>query len=289
VTSPFLDRPNSIAPVSVVILGTDAVLAARPATPLQLAHACHRAGYAHVLPASWGDELVAGSVVRRLGTFGPGPAVQCSCPNVAHRLLQGGDGLREWFIPVAPPPVALARWIRAKTHDQEVRITYIGLCAGAADPCIDIRISPTTFLDLLAERGIIPDNEPVSFDSVIPPDRRRYWSLPGGMPTVEALRPTGDERTLVDLYVEQDLAVHLADRLLGEECVLVDAAACLGCTCAGAIAGVAASDARAGVASLEPPRASSPVIEELEALELDLPLPAAARWAADIVAALNRR
>ena len=280
---------NSNAPVSVVILGTDAVLAARPATPLQLAHACHRAGYGTVLPASWGDELVAATVVRRLGSFGPGPAVQCSCPNVAHRLLQGGDGLRDWFIPVAPPPVALARWVRARSGNQDVRITYVGLCAGAADPCIDIRISPATFLALLAERGIVPDHEPVSFDSVIPPDRRRFHSHPGGTPTVDALRPVGDGRSLVDLYVEDELAIHLADRLLGEECVLVDAAACLGCACAGAIAGVAACDARGGVASLEPPRATSPVIEHMDSLDLELPLPAAARWAADIVIALNRR
>ena len=41
---------------SVLILGTDAVLAAGPATPVQLVHACRAAGYDAVIPASWGDE-----------------------------------------------------------------------------------------------------------------------------------------------------------------------------------------------------------------------------------------
>jgi hypothetical protein len=55
---------------SLVILGTDAVLAAAPATPVQLAHACLAAGYGAAVPASWGDELQlsAGSGAAR-GTW----------------------------------------------------------------------------------------------------------------------------------------------------------------------------------------------------------------------------
>jgi hypothetical protein len=256
---------------------------------VQLAHACHRAGYDTVLPASWGDELVAGFVARRLGTMGSAPAVQCSCPLVARRLLEGSDGLREWMITVTPPPVALARYLRARAAARPMRITYVGVCAGAADACIDIRISPTVFLELLAERGITPDLEPVSFDSVIPPDRRRYLSHPGGVPTSEMLAGLPAARALVDLYEDAELPTALADHLLGEGCVLLDAAACLGCACAGAAHGVEPCDARTGVAALEPPRATAPVIEDLESLDLDLPMPAAARWAADIVASLNRR
>jgi hypothetical protein len=289
VTAPSSTNTRTHAPLSVVILGTDALLAAQPATAVQLAHACHRAGYETVLPASWGDELVADFVARRLRTFGSVPAVQCSCPLVANRLLQGSDGLRDWMISVAPPPVALARYVRARATSRPPRITYVGACAGASDRCIDIRISPTAFLELLAERGIVPDQEPVSFDSVIPPDRRRFHSHPGGAPTTDALARHPGARVLVDLYEDGELASALADHLLGSECVLVDASSCLGCPCAGAVAGVAPCDAREIVIALEPPRATTPVIEELEDLELDLPMPAAARWAADIVESLNRR
>ena len=44
---------------SIVVLGADTVLAALPATPVQLAHACRALGYDMAFPASWGDEIVA--------------------------------------------------------------------------------------------------------------------------------------------------------------------------------------------------------------------------------------
>ena len=49
--------------VPIVILGTDAVLAALPATAVQLAHACIEAGFINVIPASWGDELIAAALL----------------------------------------------------------------------------------------------------------------------------------------------------------------------------------------------------------------------------------
>ena len=87
-------QPTVPHTVPIVNLGTDAVLAASPATPVQFAHACLRAGFANVVPASWGDELIAAAVLRRLPNFGSGPVIQCSCPIVAHRLLTVGGDLR---------------------------------------------------------------------------------------------------------------------------------------------------------------------------------------------------
>ena len=52
--APESATPNNARIPSIVILGTDAILAALPATPIQLAHACLRIGYQHVVPASWG-------------------------------------------------------------------------------------------------------------------------------------------------------------------------------------------------------------------------------------------
>src|SRR5678815_4167537 len=94
--------------VPIVILGADALLAAAPATPVQLAHACLRAGFANAIPASWGDELIAAAVLRRLPRFGNGPAIQCSCPIVAHRLLTASGDLRPVLLPLVAPPVAVA-------------------------------------------------------------------------------------------------------------------------------------------------------------------------------------
>src|SRR5436305_5928249 len=125
--------PSAPRTVPVVILGTDAVLAALPATTVQLVHACMQAGFASVIPASWGDELVASATLRRLPEFGSGPVIQCSCPIVAHRLLSVSSDLRPVLLPLVPPPVALARYIRARTLPNVSRVTYVGNCPGAID------------------------------------------------------------------------------------------------------------------------------------------------------------
>src|SRR5215212_5327177 len=113
---------------SVVVLGADAILAALPASPVQLAHACLLAGYQSVVPASWGDELIAAATLRTLEHHGHAPAVQCSCPFVAHRLLASGTDLRPFLVSLLSPPVALARYLRAAHAPSKLRITYVGRC-----------------------------------------------------------------------------------------------------------------------------------------------------------------
>src|SRR5690242_7861337 len=152
--------------VPIVVLGTDAVLAAQPASPVQLAHACLRAGFSNVLPASWGDELIASAVLRRLPQFGNGPAIQCSCPIVAHRLLTVGGDLRAALLALVPPPVAIARYVRTLSQPTRTRITYVGRCPGAIDDSIDIRMTPDALLAMLAERQISLDEQPRVFESV---------------------------------------------------------------------------------------------------------------------------
>src|SRR5262249_59882325 len=134
-------EPAGSPAVPIVILGTDAVLAASAATPVQLAQACLRAGFANVVPASWGDELVAAAVLSRLPHFGSGPVIQCSCPIVAHRLLTVGGDLRPVLLPLVAPPVAVARYVRALALPTRTRITYVGSCPGEVDDSIDIRVN----------------------------------------------------------------------------------------------------------------------------------------------------
>jgi Iron only hydrogenase large subunit, C-terminal domain len=269
--------------VPIVILGTDALLAAAPATPVQLAHACLRAGFGNVVPASWGDELIAAAVLRHLPRFGNGPAIQCSCPIVAHRLLTTGGDLRPVMLALVSPPVALARYVRALSHPTRTRITYVGGCPGASDESIDIRMTPEALIAMLAERDIALEEQPRVFESIIPPDRRRYRSQPGGVPTAERLWTDAGARALVAIEGD-DIVGEIAQQLLAGANVLVDASARLGCLCSGAVPGAPTNQARELVVALEPPRANAPVVDEQAAIDLDLPLPAASRTPIDVAA-----
>ena len=277
---------NSSRIPSIVILGADALLAALPATPIQLAHACALIGYQSVVPASWGDELIAAASLRALRHHGQLPAIQCSCPYVAHRLLAAGTDLRPFFVSLVAPPVILARYLRAMQPPRKLRITYVGRCPGAADESIDARLTPEELLATFTDRRIVLEQQPDVFDSVLPPDRRRYRSLPGGLPTSEMLWSNDNNghgaRSLVELYGDE-LPVELAQHLLAGKPVLIDVATKLGCVCAGAAADIDPVHARARVVELEPPRASHPVLDESVRTESSLSLPASPRSAIDIV------
>ena len=287
----FVAPESALSPTlrvpSIAVLGADALLAALPATPVQLAHACMLAGYQSVVPASWGDELIAAAALRALPKFGELPAIQCSCPFVAHRLLAAGTDLRPFLVSLVAPPVAVARYLRAAHAPAKLRITFVGRCPGAAEESIDARLTPEELLAMLADRGIALDEQPRVFDSVLPPDRRRYRSQPGGLPTSDMLlaasgTSNGAARTLVELRGDE-LPLELAQYLLGGKPVLIDVAGKLGCLCSGAAPGGSAATGRAGVTAIEPPRASRPVIDERVPVELELPLPASPRNAIDVV------
>jgi hypothetical protein len=283
VEAPTPTRQTVPQTVPIVVLGTDALLAAVPATPVQLAHACLRAGFASVVPASWGDELLAAAVLRRLPSFGHGPVIQCSCPIVAHRLLSVGGDLRPVMLALVPPPVAVARYVRTLSQPTRTRITYVGGCPGAVDESIDIRMTPDAMIAMLAERDIRLEDQPRIFESVIPPDRRRFRSQPGGVPTADVLWTEAGSRTLVDIDGE-DFAAEIAQHLLTGKNILVDASARLGCVCCGAAPGCPAKQARQKIIALEPPRATIPIVDERAPIELDLNVPAAPRTPIDVMA-----
>ncbi len=269
--------------VPIVILGADALLAAAPATPVQLAHACLRAGFGNVVPASWGDELIAAAVLKRLPRFGERPAIQCSCPIVAHRLLTTGGDLRPVLLPLVSPPVALARYLRALSHPTRMRVTYVGGCPGAVDESIDIRMTPDALMNMLAERQIMLDEQPRVFESIIPPDRRRFRSQPGGAPTAEHLWAETGSRSLAEVESD-DFVAEIAQLLLIGANVLIDVAPRLGCVCSGAVSGVLPGEARVTIEAAEPPRSTTPVIDEDPLIELDLPVPATPRTPVDVSA-----
>lgn len=285
--APDSTTTNSMRMPSIVILGADALVAALPATPIQIAHACALVGYQLVVPASWGDELIAAATMRALRDRAQLPAIQCSCPFVAHRLLAVGTDLRPFLVSLVAPPVALARYLRAAHSGSKLRITYVGRCPGAADEAIDARLTPEELLAIFADHQIDVDSQPDVFDSVLPPDRRRFRSQPGGLPTPDMLWSSGGNgmtpRMLVELYGDA-FPVELAQHLLAGKPILIDVASKLGCVCSGAAADVDPRESRIRVTALEPPRASGPVIDETVVVDATLPLPASLRSALDVVA-----
>jgi hypothetical protein len=263
-------------PTSFVIVGADGYLTARPATPVQVAHACRAAGYAAAIPATWGDELIAEACAERLATRTLPSAIFCSCRRVRDRLLGPGPDLVPFLMSFVAPPVATARYLRRLYGDAPLDITYVGGCPSAGDDAaIDRQIRPEDFFASLIARGIVPAQEPLVFNSFFAPDRRRCHSLPGGLPIDRILQgPDGSEqgttedtaalpivpRSVVEIR-EVEYAAELAQYLIMAAPVLLDLAPRLGCVCSGALPGIPVTHARAAVMSLEPPRSPTPVVE----------------------------
>ena len=256
---------------SIAILGADTMLAALPATPVQLAHACLQVGYELAVPASWGDELIAAECLRLLPERGSRPAIMCACPHTRNELLAVGPDLAPMLVPLVSPPVATARYLHALYGRERLHLTYVGACPAGADAALDAHCTPAEFLAWLATEGIIPTDQPTVFDSVLPPDRRRFFSIAGGVPSAEQLWSAGSGRALVEVNGD-DYLIDLAQHLLSHECALIDLAPRLGCACSGASSGIPARSARAAVAVIDPPRASSAVVDMTVAVALIDPI-----------------
>jgi hypothetical protein len=266
------------SPRSIAILGADALLVALPSTPTQLVNACFADGYDEVFPATWGDELVAAGCLEQLESR-TGPAIFCACPLVSEQL-RGAADLRRFIIPLISPPVAVARYLRASRPGQVLRITYVGDCPGAYDDSIDVRLSPHELLSALSKRGIITAMQRPDIGDDVAHDRRRFYSLPGGVPAPQWLAAQWPKRELADVHAGDALA-GLANQTLSRGNTLIDFAPHLGCACAGAIGGADAEKARKAVTALEPPRASSEIVDASVHIEVSL-APAGEHHDADV-------
>jgi hypothetical protein len=263
--SEFRKSPESLA---VLVVGTDTLMEVLPARPIQLAHACGALGFDLVIPLSWGDELVAEAALRALETRPPAPAILCSCPLVRQRLLQAGGDLATALVAVAASPVAVARHLRSTLGKRLGSLSFVGKCPGAAPPDYDVSYEPAELLGMFRDRGIHIQHQPDVFLDRVPPDRRRFVSLPGGCPTPEALWQRCNERTLVEIE-SQDLALDVAQHLMSPQSTLVDVATSVGCFCSGVTTSATDIAVRVAVASIEPPRSSTPVISDAIVADLD--------------------
>jgi len=264
--SEFRQSPETLA---VLVVGTDTLIEALPARPIQLAHACGELGFDIVIPLSWGDELVAEAALRDLEGVPPTQAVLCSCPLVRRRLLQAGADLAEAMVSLVSPPVAVARQLRASLGKRVGSLTYVGRCPGATTPEFDVTYDPVEFLQILRDRGIKAESQPDTFVDRLPPDRRRHVSLPGGCPSPEMLWQRCHEMSLTEVE-GPDLALEIAHHLFQSQPTLIDLAAGIGCHCCGVTSTNTGASARVAVMSLEPPRSQTPIISEAVLPDLSL-------------------
>ncbi|MGQ0765345.1 MAG: hypothetical protein ACT4OZ_06735 [Gemmatimonadota bacterium] len=259
----------------IAIVGNDMVLAALPARPVQLAHAVLACGFGLVVPVSWGEEIIAEATIRELGRTGGKSCVFCACPKVRSRLLQVGPDLAPRLFATVAPPVATARYLRHLQPEAPVRITYLGGCEGARDPSIEARVSPADFLRHLETVGISLVRQSSVYDSVVPPDRRRFASMPGGFPALARVGAVEGGYRVVSPR-SQELAAEIAEFLISDEALLLDVSLPLGCVCAGAgFEQLAGERGLAGlIESVEPPRSPHPVVDEPvgEAVDITFPL-----------------
>jgi len=236
-----------VTPIYVAILGTDAVLAARPVEPVQLTRACMTAGFGFVAPVSWGEELIACHLADRMSDAGRvAPAlVASSCPLVSDQLRR--SQARTPVVETVPPPVASARYLRAAFHPRTLHVTYVGACPGAAHPEIDTHCLPDVLFTRLVEAGIDASSQPRHLDEQIPVERARYASTPGGAPASDWLMA----RTGTRVIEAAPITVDAVAQTHGDDGVLIDLAVACRCTCA---------RDRAAAARLEPARSSRPVV-----------------------------
>jgi len=238
-------RTEPSGPIQAVILGTDAVLAARPAEPIQLARACQRAGFDFVAPVSWGEELLAARIANVVDERRPSTLVVAHCPFVAESLRARPP--RAAALASVSPPVATARYLRAALPNHMVHVTYIGACPGASAPDIDDRMLPDVLLAWLVESGIDVQAQPRHMDGLLPPDRARHASMPGGVPWPGWL---SSHNAAVALEATP-ITVDAVSAVGVDSSVVLDLGAACGCACA---------KDRAAAARLDPPRSDVPVV-----------------------------
>ncbi|MEP7345196.1 MAG: hypothetical protein ABI877_08010 [Gemmatimonadaceae bacterium] len=215
---------------------------------MQLARACLSFGYSFVAPASWGEELLAVRATDFVASGPAGASLLFHCPLVVAVMGSAGANSLPRCAGVSPP-VATSRYLRAAFSPKAVHVTYVGRCPGGLNSEIDEHLSPDTLLARLAQAGCSPTKEPSYFDDVLPPDRRRFASTPGGAPAPGYLATTVANAIIRDVAPEtlHTVAAHCGPN----ERSLLDLAVAMRCHCA--------VDAYA-MQRLEPLRAAAAVV-----------------------------
>jgi diguanylate cyclase (GGDEF)-like protein len=165
---------------AVLILSVESAAHFYPTTPEQVVNACYAAGYQIVHRGVLGDELVARQYRELLADDGWGTIIRSTCPVVVETVRAQYPELIPYLAPVATPIAAEARYLKA-LYGQDTPVVYAGVCLTEGGPDVDAAITFAELEAILQKRGVHLADQPLYF-SRIPEERRRFWSIAGGLP-----------------------------------------------------------------------------------------------------------
>lgn len=163
-----------------LILSPESVAHFYPATPEQVINAAYAAGFRTVTRGVIGDELVAAEYLRLWEEEEWGTLVRSTDPVVVDTVRAHYPELIPYLAPVTMPPVAEARYLRAR-HGPGLKVVFAGVVLPVASADLDATITFADLEQLFRMRGVNPRTQPTFFQRV-PEEGRRHLSTAGGLP-----------------------------------------------------------------------------------------------------------
>lgn len=125
-------------------------------------------GFEYVAEVSFGADLVADRY-KRLVSENKNYFISSDCPSIVNYIKLYHPALVDNLAPIVSPMVAMSRVVRKK-YGNDIKIVFIGPCVAkkAESSEIDEAITFTELRDMLADKGITPENnKPVDFDKPV--------------------------------------------------------------------------------------------------------------------------
>ena len=164
----------------VLILGPESVAHFFPATPEQVVNACYAAGFRAVTRGILGDELVAAEYQRLWRSEDWGTMIRSTDPVVVDAIRTRYPELMPYLAPITVPAVAEARYLRG-LYGVDLSIVYAGVSLPSGDAELTAAITFADLEQLFRIRGVVVVQQAAVFQRV-PEERRRHISAAGGMP-----------------------------------------------------------------------------------------------------------
>lgn len=182
---------------AALILSPESAAHFYPATPEQVINACYAAGFRVVTRGVIGDELVASEYLRLWEDEPWGTMVRSTDPVVVETVRTQYPELVPYLAPVATPTVAETRYLRAR-YGAALPVVYAGHVAPPSCPEVDAAVTFSDLEQLLRMRSVSALTQPTFFQR-IPEERRRHLSAAGGMPLamLEESRQAGSRFRIV--------------------------------------------------------------------------------------------